>query len=80
MTVAMRITFREFSMMCIATVSLSATVIPHRRFFHEFHAEFNADLTRYKEKRVHCMLVPKNTHLFAAILRPFGPERQNFNT
>ena len=40
--------------------------------------EFHADLSRYKEMRVHCTRYKKNPTVFTAILRPFGPGRQNF--
>jgi len=42
-----------------------------------FFPEFHADLSRYKENKF--IVYPlQNTH-FAAILRPFGPGRQNFS-
>ena len=42
--------------------------------------EFHADVSHYKDMRVHCIRYEQNMHLFAAILRTFGPGRQNFNT
>jgi len=44
-----------------------------------FLPEFHAEVSRYKEMRVHCTVTEKNMHIFAAILRPFGPAYQNFN-
>jgi len=41
--------------------------------------EFHADLSCYKEMRIHCIRC-KNSTLLTAILRPFGPGRQHFNT
>jgi len=43
-----------------------------------FLPEFHADLSRYKESDF-TVPVKKHPH-FAAILRPFGPGRQNFDT
>ena len=45
-----------------------------------FFPEFHADLSRYKEMRVYCTHYKKTPTLFTAILRRFGPRRQNFNT
>jgi len=41
--------------------------------------EFHADLSRYKEMRLHCIPY-KTPTFFAAILRPFGPRHPSFNT
>jgi len=41
--------------------------------------EFHADLSRCKEKRVHCTRY-KNIYPFAATLRLFRSGYQNFNT
>jgi len=43
--------------------------------------EFHADLSRYKEMGVYIVPVTKKTPtFFDAILRPFSPGCQNFNT
>ena len=44
-----------------------------------FLSEFRADLSRYKEKQLHCTRYKKNT-FSTAILHPFGLGHQNFNT
>jgi len=45
-----------------------------------FSPEFHADLSRYKEMRIHCTSYKKTSTLLTASLRPFGPGRKNFNT
>jgi len=45
-----------------------------------FLSEFDADLSRYKEMRVHCTRYQKTIALFTVILRPFCLKRRNFNT
>jgi len=40
-----------------------------------FFPEFHTDLSRYKQNEF-----ITNTHFFAAIMRPFGPGSQNFDT
>jgi len=43
-----------------------------------FFPEFHADLSRYKEKRVHCTSY-KTTTFSSLFCAPFGPGRQKFN-
>ena len=53
-------------------------ITPLRANFQSSLFNFHADLSRYNEMRVHCTRY-KTPTLSTAILRPFGPGRQNFN-